>query len=132
MTEGKKDDYLPNEIGMFATSAQGEGSIEGTVADYVVATPFSTVFKFERFELSKAAPRDTAQLHLSSQPRVQARSLKGFSAAYSMSGGRRLTQCTPTAAPTPAPTRVSDAVCCAANPSKTWANDCNDGSAKAV
>ena len=63
--EGRKDDYVPDAKGVFTTSAQGEGAIEGAVGDYVVGTsdPFSTIFKFGRFDASVAPPRDTSKLN---------------------------------------------------------------------
>ena len=59
--EGQKDDYVPDGNGMVITTAQGEGAIEGAVADYVVDSPFSTAFAFGRFSASEAPPR---QLHV--------------------------------------------------------------------
>ena len=44
---GKKDRY-PLQ-GAFKTSAQAEGSIEGSAADYELAGPYSTAFAFSRF-----------------------------------------------------------------------------------
>lgn len=63
--EGKKDDYVPDAHGVFVTSAQGEGAIEGSVGDYVVdrKDPFSTAFKFGRFDAAAAPPRDISQLN---------------------------------------------------------------------
>ena len=63
--EGNKDDYVPDAHGVFVTSAQGEGAIEGSVGDYVVdrKDPFSTAFKFGRFDAVAAAPRDISQLN---------------------------------------------------------------------
>ena len=51
--------------GVFRTSAQGQGAIEGVVADYVVDShnPFSTEFKFGRFAAALAAPRDISNLN---------------------------------------------------------------------
>ena len=56
---------MPDAQGVFATSAQGEGAIEGVVGDYVVDSedPFSTKFKFGRFDATAAAPRDVSQLN---------------------------------------------------------------------
>ena len=61
--EGKKDDYVPDQNGRFVTTAQGEGAIEGTVEDYLVASPFATDFKYGRFGATSAKPRDTSQLN---------------------------------------------------------------------
>jgi hypothetical protein len=63
--EGSKDNYVPDAHGIFVTSAQGEGAIEGTVSDYVVdrADPFSTDFKFSRFGAATAPPRDISKLN---------------------------------------------------------------------
>jgi len=38
------------------------GAIEGVPADYKVATPYATDFKFSRFDAISAAPRDVATL----------------------------------------------------------------------
>ena len=48
---------------MVTTSAQGEGAIEGTVADYLVASPFATDFKFSRFGKAQAPPRGISGLN---------------------------------------------------------------------
>jgi hypothetical protein len=63
--EGNKDNYVPNAHGVHVTSAQGEGAIEGSIRDYVVsgADPFSTFFKFSRFDAAVAPPRDTSKLN---------------------------------------------------------------------
>jgi hypothetical protein len=61
--EGKKDDYVPDKGGVFVTTAQGEGAIEGSVADYVVASPFATDFKFGRFGKLAAPPRNVSELN---------------------------------------------------------------------
>lgn len=62
--EGAKDNYVPNAKGVFVTSAQGEGAIEGKIDDYLIdpLDPFSTNFKFGRFEKTTAPPRDISQL----------------------------------------------------------------------
>ena len=62
--DGKKDDYVPDAHGVFVTSAQGEGGLEGTAADYVVAPsdPFSAAFRFGRFDRVSAQPRDISKL----------------------------------------------------------------------
>ena len=46
------------------TKAMGEGAIEGVAADYEIdsSDPFSTAFKFSRFGLTQAAPRDVSKL----------------------------------------------------------------------
>jgi hypothetical protein len=61
--EGEVDDYVPDENGIFTTTAQGEGAIEGTVADYEVPSPFATEFKYGRFDAASAPPRDTSKLN---------------------------------------------------------------------
>lgn len=62
--DGKKDDYKANKNGVFRTSAQGEGAIEGTLDDYIIepANPFSTAFKFARFDKASAPMRDVTGL----------------------------------------------------------------------
>jgi len=44
------------------TTAQGEGAIEGVIADYKVATSFATEFAYSRFGKLAAKPRDTTKL----------------------------------------------------------------------
>jgi len=68
--DGKVDDYVPDAKGVFVTSAQGEGAIEGTLSDYVVdpEDPFSTQFKFGRFHSVKAPPRNISALGASEHP----------------------------------------------------------------
>ena len=41
----------------------GEGAIEGSVEDYIVASPFATDFKYGRFNKLVAPPRDTSELN---------------------------------------------------------------------
>lgn len=104
--EGKKDDYVPGVDGTFVTSAQGEGSVEGDVTDYIVDGPFAINFTYARFYDLMAPPRDTTLLNV-----VPA--LGGTDGSLSMEGktaaaggaGRRLDDCekAPTVAPTAAP-----------------------------
>ena len=52
MGKGKTDSYQADKDGLFTTTAQGEGAIQGIVTDYIVqpqADAFSTVFVFSRF-----------------------------------------------------------------------------------
>jgi len=58
---GEVDDYRRRSAVM-RTSAQGRGAIEGSVADYRVATPFATNFRFSRFDSIAARPRDASRL----------------------------------------------------------------------
>ena len=60
LINGKHDDYVPDSAGLFITSAQGEGAIEGSIEDYAVAPQsdhFSTSFRFGRFDAATAPPR---------------------------------------------------------------------------
>jgi len=57
--DGAKDQYNGAE---FTTSAQAEGAIEGIYSDYEVASAFDTKFKFSRFGLQRARPRDVSAL----------------------------------------------------------------------
>merc|ERR1712113_309180 len=60
---GKVDDYIPNTLGEFTTSAQGEGAIEGEIDNYeIVGDPFSTSFKFSRFDSASRASYKAASL----------------------------------------------------------------------
>ena len=54
---GRVDEY-PRE-GTMTTSALAEGAIEGSAADYEVATPYETAFRFSRFD---ARPRSSSPL----------------------------------------------------------------------
>ena len=44
------------------TRAMAEGSIEGVWQDYVMPSPFATSFKFSRFGVTKAPPRNVTAL----------------------------------------------------------------------
>jgi hypothetical protein len=57
--DGKLDEEKTGET---TTTAQAEGAIEGTWEDYIMADKFSTEFKYSRFGLEKAAPRDVSKL----------------------------------------------------------------------
>ena len=66
---GKRDNYGRGRF--FKTSAQGEGAIEGTYTDYIVASPFATSFKFARFgSLGPVAPRNVSMLTGRKEPKV--------------------------------------------------------------
>ena len=56
---GATDQYKGIE---FTTSAMGEGAIEGTSKDYEMADKFSTDFKFSRWGLEMAKPRNVSTL----------------------------------------------------------------------
>jgi hypothetical protein len=58
---GKTDDYKTRD-NTVTTSAMGEGAIEGVAADYEMASKFATTFKFSRFGLEEAKPRDASKL----------------------------------------------------------------------
>ena len=64
--DGKVDNYVPGENGVYITSAQGEGAIEGTVADYTIQSndPFGIDFKFSRFGKMQAPPRNAVGLNV--------------------------------------------------------------------
>ena len=63
MVVGKMDDYMVKDK-VIVTSAMGEGAIEGTADDYIIDAkdPFDTKFKFSRFGLSFAPPRNVSLL----------------------------------------------------------------------
>ena len=46
----------------FVSQAQAEGAIEGDWKDYIMASEFSTDFKFSRFDAKAAKPRDVSKL----------------------------------------------------------------------
>ena len=58
---GKTDGYATssNEA---TTHAMGEGAIEGVAADYEMPSNYATAFKFSRFGLKAAPPRDVSAL----------------------------------------------------------------------
>jgi len=57
--DGKIDEVTTGES---TTAAQAEGAIEGTWEDYILPSKFATDFRFSRFGLAKAAPRDVSKL----------------------------------------------------------------------
>jgi len=59
--DGAQDDYRNGGTEM-STSAQAEGAIEGTGADYKLESAFATNFKYSRFDAERAAPRDLSTL----------------------------------------------------------------------
>jgi len=73
---GRMDD---NKSGESTTAAQAEGAIEGTWEDYVMAGKFATAFKFSRFGLAKAAPRDVSRLTGEKKAATAARGVVGAS-----------------------------------------------------
>ena len=58
---GKTDTYATrgNEV---TTHAMGEGAIEGVAADYEMPSKWATAFKYSRFGLTAAPPRDPSAL----------------------------------------------------------------------
>lgn len=59
--DGAQDDYR-NAGEEMTTSAQAEGAIEGSAADYKLASGFATDFKFARFDAVKAPRRNISAL----------------------------------------------------------------------
>ena len=51
-----------SSLGWFVTEAQAEGAIEGIGDDYRMDDFFATDFKYKRFDVSEAAPRDATAL----------------------------------------------------------------------
>jgi len=73
--DGKMDNYnVPMNQLEITTTAMGEGGIEGTAGDYVISrtNPFSTSFKFSRYGLTSAPPRDTTLLTGKASPAMSA------------------------------------------------------------
>ena len=73
--DGKVDNYdVPKNQPEITTTAMGEGGIEGTADDYVIsrANPFSTSFKFSRYGLTSAPPRDATLLTGKASPAMSA------------------------------------------------------------
>jgi hypothetical protein len=58
--DGKIDEYKPGD---FTTKAQAEGAIEGTYKDYIMKEPFSSEFKFSRFNETINKPRNINNLN---------------------------------------------------------------------
>jgi len=58
---GAQDDYHVAKEEM-STSAQAEGAIEGHYSEYKMRSPFSTQFKYSRFDVNKAPHRDVLTL----------------------------------------------------------------------
>merc|ERR1712070_1097893 len=63
---------LLGQVEKVKTVANAEGAIEGVESDYIIShpggDPFSTNFKFSRFGLSFAAPRNVSQLTGTKKP----------------------------------------------------------------
>jgi len=57
---GRRDNYR-NFASQFTTAAQAEGALEGTAADYRVASAFATPWRFSRFDALAAAPRNISR-----------------------------------------------------------------------
>ena len=52
---GRLDKYPPRDVNpTFTTTAMAEGAIDGVAADYVVASPFETEFKYSAFDYPTA------------------------------------------------------------------------------
>ena len=52
---GRLDKYPPRDVNTtFTTTAMAEGAIDGVAADYIVASPFETRFKFASFDYPMA------------------------------------------------------------------------------
>ena len=59
--DGATDKVVDGESEM-TTKAQGEGAIEGHLSDYRMADRFTTAFKYARFDVAAAKPRDVTKL----------------------------------------------------------------------
>ena len=57
---GKRDVYPSS--GEFTTNAMAEGAIEGVAADYLMPSRYATLFKYSRYGLDHARPRDVSKL----------------------------------------------------------------------
>lgn len=56
---GATDDYNAREV---TTSAMAEGALEGLASDYKMSHKFDVEFRFARFDLLAARPRDVSKL----------------------------------------------------------------------
>jgi len=85
--DGKLDDYTGTKIddhtSVVVTKAMGEGAIEGVLADYEInrESPFSTAFKYSRFGLTMADPRNISALSGTKRKIIK---VKGIPASASM------------------------------------------------
>ena len=57
---GEEDEFPVR--GEYTTSAMAEGAIEGVPTDYLMSSPYATDFKYSRFGLAHASPRDVSKL----------------------------------------------------------------------
>ena len=55
-------DPKPQPGELMTTKAMAEGSIEGAWQDYVMPSPYATFFRYSRFGLTKADPRNVSAL----------------------------------------------------------------------
>jgi hypothetical protein len=65
--DGARDNYKGKVV---MTRAMGEGALEGTAEDYQISStnPYSPTFKFSRWNLLEAPPRDISKLTGSKRP----------------------------------------------------------------
>ena len=59
---GNVDEYPTTDGAVLTSYAMAEGAIEGTWEDYIAPSPFSTDFKYSRFSVKVAPPRDVKKL----------------------------------------------------------------------
>merc|ERR1719424_2671978 len=52
----------PDAAAEFTTTAMAKGAIEGVPSDYKMPSAYMTAFKYSRFGVTKAPPRDVANL----------------------------------------------------------------------
>ena len=57
---GEEDEFPVR--GEYTTSAMAEGAVEGVPTDYLMSSPYATDFKYSRFGLDHAFPRDVSKL----------------------------------------------------------------------
>ena len=56
---GEEDEFPVR--GEYTTSAMAEGAVEGVPTDYLMSSPYATDFKYSRFGLDHASPRDVSK-----------------------------------------------------------------------
>jgi len=85
--DGKLDDYTGSKIdghtSVVVTKAMGEGAIEGVLAEYEInrASPFSTAFKYSRFGLTMADPRNISALSGTKRKIIKVKGIPGSASA---------------------------------------------------
>merc|ERR1719235_1701202 len=81
--DGKMD---ADKAGESTTEAQAEGAIEGTWEEYIMASPFSTKFKYSRFDATAAPQRDVSAVGTSLSGAISINLATAAATALAMTG----------------------------------------------